>query len=77
MGFDFGVLILLIFLVLFTVVGIASNQGIYNILTIPLIVYFIIVVQELDNPALPTVALSAFALINAFLAVISYINKED
>jgi len=69
MTFDFLILIALILVVFLTVVGMVTHAGIWNLLTVPLLLYLIVkVIPEADS-TLPVLGLSGIIAFQVFFAL--------
>jgi hypothetical protein len=79
MTFDFLVLIVLILIVFLTIVGIATHAGVWNLLTVPLLLYLIVRVLETEGSGLVVTTLAGFIAFQVYFALRGIIggNEED
>jgi len=77
MTFDFLVLIVLILIIFLTCVGIATHAGIWNLLTVPLLLYLIVKVLEIDGSTLVVLALSGIIAFQVYFALRGVIGGSE
>lgn len=69
MDFDFLVLIVLILVIFLTVVGIATHAGVWNLLTIPLLLFLIVRVLDVDGSMLVVSAIAGIIAFQVYFAL--------
>ena len=77
MPFDFLVLIVLILIIFLTVVGIATHAGVWNLLTVPLLLYLIVQVLSTEGSSLIVLTLSGIIAFQVYFALRGVIGGSE
>lgn len=76
MTYDFEIWIALIIIALLMVIGAFTKGVLYNVLTVPFLIFLIIRVQSIPDPGLFTTGLAGLTIFNIYITIDRIITHE-